>query len=348
MLTRTVARRGCSKPWFWKRWLIFASALLLGLVGTGMWTGVAAAEDEGGTAAMRAELDAATRGYLDANNKLEASKTRQAELTQQLADVQTQFATESEAVAAIAASAYRSAGLTAHATAGVFASGSPATFLDRVTLLNAVAMHEDNVVRRLATTRDDATAAKAAIDAEIEAQQAQLAEMEARKQQAERALWAVGGGQETGGFSGSSSIVAEPAPRNADGSLPVESCSVYEDVTGGCITPRTAHAVGQAQAAGFTHHVSCYRANNDGGEHPKGRACDFAAAVSGFGQAAVGEERNYGNNLAAFFLFNASRLGVLYVIWYRQIWLPGSGWRAYSAYGSPSAEHTNHVHLSLY
>ena len=343
MLTRTVARR-----WFLRRWLIFASALLLGLVGAGMWTGVAAAEDEGGTAAMRAELDAATRGYVDANAKLEASKARQAELTQQLADVQTQFASESEAVAAIAASAYRSAGLTAHATAGVFASGSPENFLDRVTLLNAVATHEDSVVQRLATTRDDANAAKAAIDAEIEAQQAQLAEMAARKQQAERALWAVGGGQETGGFSGSSSVVAEPAPRNADGSWPAESCSVYEDVTGGCITPRTAHARDQAQAAGFTHYVSCYRAVNDGGEHPKGRACDFAAAVGGYGNAAVGDERNYGNNLAAFFLFNASRLGVLYVIWYRQIWLPGSGWRAYNGSGSPSAEHTNHVHLSLY
>jgi cell division protein FtsB len=338
MLTRTVARR----------WLIFASALLLGLIGTGLWTGVAAADDEGGTAAMRAELEEATRGYVDATAKVEASKARQDELTKQLADVQTQFASESEAVAAIAATAYRSAGLTAHATASVFASGSPESFLDRVTLLNAVATHEDSVVQRLASTRDQATAAKTAIDAEIEAQQAQLAEMAARKQQAERALWAVGGGQETGGFSAASSITAEPAPRNADGSWPAESCSVYEDVTGGCITPRTAHAREQAQAAGFTHYVSCYRPVNDGGEHSKGRACDFAAAVGGFGGAAAGEERTYGNNLAAFFIFNANRLGVLYVIWYRQIWLPGSGWRAYSGSGSPSNEHTNHVHVSLY
>jgi hypothetical protein len=94
--------------------------------------------------------------------------------------------------------------------------------------------------------------------------------MAARKQQAERALAAVGGGQATGGTGGSSSIVAEPAPRNADGSWPAESCSVYEDVTGGCITPRMAHAREQAQVAGFTHYVSCYRSNNDGGEHPKG------------------------------------------------------------------------------
>jgi hypothetical protein len=44
---------------------------------------------------------------------------------------------------------------------------------------------------------------------------------------------------------------------------------------------------------------------------------------------------------------NASRLGVMYVIWYRQIWMPGQGWRSYSGSGGPSATHTNHVHLSV-
>jgi hypothetical protein len=38
---------------------------------------------------------------------------------------------------------------------------------------------------------------------------------------------------------------------------------------------------------------------------------------------------------------------VLYVIWFREIWLPSSGWRSYSGSGSPSAEHTDHVHLSV-
>ena len=44
---------------------------------------------------------------------------------------------------------------------------------------------------------------------------------------------------------------------------------------------------------------------------------------------------------------NADRLGVLYVIWYRQIWMPGTGWRAYSGSGGPQRDHTNHVHLSV-
>ena len=64
---------------------------------------------------------------------------------------------------------------------------------------------------------------------------------------------------------------------------------------------------------------------------------------------ATGGDRVYGNNLAAFFVRNASQLAVLYVIWYRQIWLPATGWRSYGgANGDPSSDHTNHVHLSVY
>jgi peptidoglycan DL-endopeptidase CwlO len=329
-----------------RRLVAFTTALLMSLVGVGAWSGVAAAEDGGGTATLRQQLDEATRGYLDATTKLEASKVRQQELTAQLAEVEGRFATESVAVAEIAAASYRSAGL--NSMAGIVATGSPEGFLERVTLLNAVASHENSLVNRLASTRDEVNAAKAAIDGEVGLQQEQLAAMEQRKQQAERALWAVGGGAATGGFSASSSIIAEPAPRNADGSLPGESCSVYESVTGGCITPRTAHARDQAQAAGFGRHVTCYRSVWDGGEHPKGRACDFAAAVNGFGGEAYGEEYNYGTNLTAFFVFNASRLGVQYLIWYRQIWLPGSGWRSYGGCCDPSSAHTNHVHISMY
>lgn len=46
---------------------------------------------------------------------------------------------------------------------------------------------------------------------------------------------------------------------------------------------------------------------------------------------------------------NATAPGVMYVIWYRQIWTPATGWHPYSSgQGDPSSDHTNHVHLSVY
>jgi hypothetical protein len=107
------------------------------------------------------------------------------------------------------------------------------------------------------------------------------------------------------------------------------------------------NALQQAKAAGFTRFVSCFRQASFG-EHPKGRACDYSASPDTFGGVATGGDRQYGERLAGYFVDNADRLGVLYVIWFKQIWLPGTGWRAYNnGNGDPASDHTNHVHLSV-
>jgi hypothetical protein len=107
------------------------------------------------------------------------------------------------------------------------------------------------------------------------------------------------------------------------------------------------HTLNEARLAGFNHYVSCWR-SGDWGEHPQGRACDFAADPGSFGGVAVGDSRDYGNRLATWAINNSDALGVLYVIWFRQIWFPGSGWRAYTAGGGdPASDHTNHVHISI-
>jgi hypothetical protein len=121
----------------------------------------------------------------------------------------------------------------------------------------------------------------------------------------------------------------------------------------GCITPRTLHALNEAKRAGYTWYVSCYRPG-DRYEHPKGRACDFAAYPGGFvNRSAGGENKAYGDRLAAFLVKNAKALGVMYVVWYCQIWQYGVGWHRYNSAGSncgdaPAPDHTNHVHLSVY
>jgi hypothetical protein len=107
------------------------------------------------------------------------------------------------------------------------------------------------------------------------------------------------------------------------------------------------HSYKEARLAGFSRYTACFR-NASFGEHGKGRACDFSASKGGFKDAAAtGNDKVYGSNLAAWCVNNADRLGVLYVIWYRRIWMPSTGWRAYNGGGGASAAHTNHVHLSV-
>lgn len=138
------------------------------------------------------------------------------------------------------------------------------------------------------------------------------------------------------------------APAAEDGPGSGGGCTEDDPTTSGCLTPATLHVYNETKEAGFDHYVSCYRSGGSG-EHPLGRACDWAADASGFQDAdASGDDKTYGDNLAAWYVNNADALNIEYVIWYRQFWSPGSGWRSYSgADGTPAGDHTNHVHVSV-
>jgi hypothetical protein len=224
---------------------------------------------------------------------------------------------------------------------------SPDVFLERIQHLDMLAQVDGQVLTQYRRSLNQAVAAKAAVDKEIGEQQKQVAALTKKKKEAELALGSVGGGGAAGGFVSTSSPLAKPAPRNSDGSWPKESCTIDDPTGSGCLTPRTLHAYKEARADGFTHYTKCYRVQSSG-EHGKGRACDFSANATTFKDAAAtGADKTYGNNLAAYFIKNADTLGVMYVIWFRQIWMPGTGWKAYSPSGGPSVVHTNHVHLSM-
>jgi hypothetical protein len=305
-------------------------------------------DDEGGTPALRQQLDAATKGFQDAKLRLANSRKRQQQLTTQLVQIEAELKERSAVVGELAGVAYRSG--RAGAAAALLDSESPDALLDRVKALDTVAANQNKKVRDLLATRARSERAKAALAQEIAQQRRQVAIMAARKKQAEAALVAAGrnGSASNGPGSGGGGGSAQPAPRNPDGSFPNESCRLNDPTTSGCITPRTLHALRQAKAAGFTRFVSCFRSGG-GGDHPIGQACDFAAQRNGFGGVATGGDRDYGNRLANYFVRNADRLGVKYVIWFQEIWLPSSGWRQYSrGTGDPASEHQNHVHLSVF
>ncbi|MFI2712959.1 coiled-coil domain-containing protein [Micromonospora sp. NPDC018662] len=313
-------------------------------------------DDEGGTPALRAKLDAASKGWLEAKAALNRSVTRQKQLNERLVTIDAELTERNAKVGEIAEVAYRTGRM--GTAAALLGSTSPEGFMDRAAALETVAAHEDRTLRELITTRDEAIRTRTALDGEVREQRKQVTVMAKRKEQAEQALEEAnnrpsasssGSSSDGSGSRGTSTANAKPAKRNSDGSWPAESCSVNDPTpASGCITPRTLHALQQAKAAGFTRYVSCHRPSGSG-EHPKGRACDFAAQKSGFGGVASGGDRTYGNNLAAYFVRNADPLAVLYVIWFKQIWLPSSGWKSYSGgNGDPSSDHTNHVHLSVY
>lgn len=327
----------------WRRWAASVAAALAAVVLVAS-TAFAAPPDEGENKTLREKLEAAAKGHIEATAALENSRKRQLAYKLQLVELDAKLKVLQVQVAVVAAESYRAGRLSAVTT--LLNAATKEDFLSRAASLELMAQRDGNALRELTDAFEQSQRAKLGLDAEVRQAAKQVKILAQRKKDAETALASVGG-RPVGGYINPNSPLAKPAPRNDDGSWPKETCTIDDPTTGGCITARTLHAMKQAKANGFKRYVSCHRSGGSG-EHPKGRACDFAAATDGFeNRSATGGDKTYGDNLASFYIKNANRLGVLYVIWYRQIWMPGNGWRSYSGGGSPAADHTNHVHLSM-
>jgi hypothetical protein len=301
-------------------------------------------DDEGAPRTLREKLEVAAKEYYDAKSKLEASQKRQAQIQVKLREAELTLARLNVEVANIAAARYKGSHL--GILNGLFTGqGNPDELLDAAAVSEYMIWRDDEQLHRYRTARDTAQSQQVLLDAEIKEEKKQLATLDRVKRSAEKALASVGG-LVSAGYSGPAPE-AQPAPRTASGGWPRETCTIKDPTgTGGCITPRMYHLLTEARLAGFTRFTKCWRSQS-WGEHPKGRACDMSANVGNFGGDATGLSKTYGNRLAAWAKKNAEALGVMYIIWFRQIYFPGVGWRSYSGCCDASSKHTNHIHISM-
>jgi hypothetical protein len=85
--------------------------------------------------------------------------------------------------------------------------------------------------------------------------------------------------------------------------------------------------------------LSTYGGYDAHGEHSSGRAVDFMISDPSLGQAVADWARAH-----------ASELGLYDVLWAQQIWTPvrsSEGWRSMPDRGSATANHLDHVHISV-
>ncbi|PWR09208.1 hypothetical protein DKT68_12745 [Micromonospora acroterricola] len=298
-------------------------------------------EEDGEPQLLNDVIEQTNRKYSAAKSKLDKSKKKQLELALEVDRAKADLDALAPQVGQIAAQSYRTGRIGPMAM--LLESGAPDSFVRRAAALDEMNMVNEKKLAEVNAVKARAEQAKLALDAEVREQQKQAALMAKEKRDADKALALVGGKGFTGGLVSATSPVARLAPgRTADGDWKSESCSADDPTTSGCITPRTLHAYKEVRRAGFTRFVGCYRPGGPW-EHPKGRACDWSLQKSGFSPWHNEDTRTYGNNVAAFLIRNADRLGIYYVIWNRQIWFPATGWKSYSG---PS-NHTDHVHMSL-
>ncbi|MFG1611107.1 coiled-coil domain-containing protein [Nonomuraea wenchangensis] len=219
-------------------------------------------------------------------------------------------------------------------TAMLVANQDPEALLSRLALVQHLVSLQDAKLRGYAKVRDDRQRAQEEATARAEELDQTLGELEGRKKKAEKQierikdkidqLYRAPGMRPDGTF-------VPQLPQGADN-----------------ITPRMA-LVRQLVKERFEvpFGIGCYRAIQDGGEHPLGRACDFMLSHGGALPSAA--ERARGDQIAAWAIKNARRLGIMYVIYRQRIWHTRTGvWRAMSDRGGTTANHYDHPHISVY
>ena len=80
---------------------------------------------------------------------------------------------------------------------------------------------------------------------------------------------------------------------------------------------------------GQGHGIGCFR-NQEDGEHPQGRACDFIMQRP-LNQMPTQQYLEHGWAFVNYVIAHAPELKLRYVIWQKQIWQQGIGWRAVHA-----------------
>jgi peptidoglycan DL-endopeptidase CwlO len=287
-------------------------------------------------------LSSAGRRYLEAKSAVTKSTKAQAALNAKIKAAEKERDALLPEVGAVASQQYRTGGITT--AAFLLQANTPGSFMEKAVSLNEINTLNNHKLKAYADAIREVTESKTQLATEIAEQKQNLTVMSKQKTSAESALALVGGKSVTGGFVTLKSAKASPAPRNSDGGFSPEGCTEKDPTTSGCITKRTLHMYQEVRKAGFKRFVGCHR-NGGPFEHPKGRACDWSLQNSGFAPWHNQDTREYGNNLMAFIVRNAEALGILYVIWNKQIWWTGDprGWHSYSG---PS-DHTDHVHVSM-
>lgn len=136
--------------------------------------------------------------------------------------------------------------------------------------------------------------------------------------------------------AGSSSSASSSAPVPA--SAPAAAASSSYNL--GPVQPQTAAVANSLGPMFHIKDIGGYRNDGDAQDHATGLALDFM----------VYNDRATGQALADYAQSHASELGLSYVIWQQHIWnsaRAGDGWRLMADRGSPTANHMDHVHVSL-
>jgi hypothetical protein len=223
------------------------------------------------------------------------------------------LATARSTVAQLAAAQYMGTPLDTSVT--VLAAGDPTRLLDTASIASHVARDKSARVAQIQTLINQQNAAARDAQNKIATLKKQLSDMEAQKSRLQQLIKK---------FKPNSPVVGNT------------------HLTQRLISAR--NAIDSEWGPFIT--IGCYRPG-DPRDHGVGKACDFMESSGGVMPTAA--RQAHGDQVAAWCIANASKLGIKYVIWKQRIYdMRSPGWTQMEDRGGITANHFDHVHVSVF
>ncbi|MFI0449399.1 coiled-coil domain-containing protein [Actinomadura sp. 6N118] len=217
-------------------------------------------------------------------------------------------------VAQIAASQYMTGG--ADPSVAVLANDDPSTYLNNASLVSHVAQNQAAKVQQIQQLVNQQEQAKVEAQRKVKQLEKQIKELLNEKARVKELLKKYKPESPSAGMNG--------------------------------VTPRMkkVHDILDVEFGPFPM-IGCVRSTGDPQDHGTGHACDFMVTTGG--RMATGSAQTLGDRTAAYVIANASKLGIKYVIWRQRIYdMRSPGWRGMSNRGGNTANHYDHVHISVF
>ncbi|MCA2228401.1 coiled-coil domain-containing protein [Nonomuraea aurantiaca] len=270
------------------------------------------------------------------NGRIAHQKAEKAEKAAQekLAAAQEVYERESAELRLMAVSQYTNGGPPSPATM-LSTSEDPSALMGRMALSNHLVDQQSARLRGFAQVRDDRKKAEEEAAARAQELGDQVTDLGKRKDKAEQLIKKI--------KDRIDKLYQAPGVRRSDGTWVPQLPEGSDNITPRMRLVKTL----VKERFSVPNGIGCYRAIQDGGEHPLGRACDFMLSRGGSMPTAAEVAR--GNEIAAWAIKNAKRLGIMYIIYRQRIWHARTGaWRTMSDRGGTTANHYDHPHISVY
>ncbi|MBB4918562.1 coiled-coil domain-containing protein [Streptosporangium saharense] len=264
-------------------------------------------------ARLTREADALNKRYRGQVQSLEETRVQASKATQRARSLKRSLATAETAVTRFAQTAYMGGNLDDINLLSF--QGDPGTTLDGVAMLSYLAGQRASQLGHLKELVKDAKDAEAAAEAKIVKLGDDITKLKKDRVRIE-SLLAKYGFQQPGGSEG--------------------------------LTPRMVSVRNTIlRTFPMPYPVGCLR-RGDPGDHGSGRACDFMMSTGGRMPTAEAKER--GDRLAQWAIDHGRDIGIMYIIWQQRYYdiRTGTGWRMMSDRGGITANHYDHVHISVF